>query len=256
MVDLGFSVRSKLSPRNDFIIGLAGVVILIAVWCVVTYGGFVKPMFLPRPTDIWEGLLNFQQREWLFPAIWRSFWRVTKALGLVILIGVPVGVLMGAFAPVDALLRKIIDGAKSVPTTGILGLVVLWLGLDDQGKVVFLFLGSIFYMIILVRNAVQSVNEDYIRVALDIGANRWQMVWRVLLPGALPQIWDAIAVCNGHHVDLYRIGGIYQQQRGESRTRLPAQHQYAPERVRQGFWRIVDYRAHFRVDRLGVAVGA
>ena len=94
-------------------------------------------------------------------------------------------------------MRKIINGAKSVPTTGILGLVVLWFGLDEQGKIVFLFIGSIFYMIILVKNAVANVNEDYVRVAVDIGANRWQIIWRVILPGALPQIWEAIAVCNG-----------------------------------------------------------
>jgi len=52
-------------------------------------------------------------------------------------------------------------------------------------------------MIILVKNAVANVNEEYVRVALDIGANRWQIIRRVLLPGALPQIWDAVAVCLG-----------------------------------------------------------
>jgi ABC-type nitrate/sulfonate/bicarbonate transport system permease component len=104
---------------------------------------------------------------------------------------------MGTFAPVDAFLRRIISGAKSVPTTGILGLIVLWFSLEERAKILFLFLGAIFYMVIMVKNAVLNVREDYIRVALDIGANRWQMVSRVLIPGALPQIWDAIAVCNG-----------------------------------------------------------
>ena len=52
-------------------------------------------------------------------------------------------------------------------------------------------------MIILVKNAIKSVSDDYVRVAVDIGANRWQILSRVLVPGALPQIWDAIAVCVG-----------------------------------------------------------
>ena len=190
-------IRGKLSPRADLVIGLAGIGALVAVWCVLTYGGMVKPLFLPTPTGIWAGLLDFQQRHWLFPAIWRSFWRVTRALGWVVLIGVPIGVSMGAFAPVDALLRKIVNGAKSIPTTGLIAPVVLWFGIEEPGKIVFLFLGAIFYMVILVKNAIQSVDEEYLRVALDIGANRWQTIARVLLPGALPQIWDAIAVCNG-----------------------------------------------------------
>jgi NitT/TauT family transport system permease protein len=192
-----FAIRGRLSPRADLVIGLTGIAAFIAVWCVLTYGGYVKPLFLPTPTDIWEGLAGFHQRHWLFPAIWRSFWRVTRALGWVILVGVPIGVLMGAFAPVDALLRKVVNGAKSIPTTGLIAPVVLWFGIEEPGKIVFLFLGSIFYLIILVKNAIQGVNEEYLRVALDIGANRWQTVGRVLLPAALPQIWDAIAVCNG-----------------------------------------------------------
>jgi NitT/TauT family transport system permease protein len=52
-------------------------------------------------------------------------------------------------------------------------------------------------MIILVKNAILSVNEDYLRVAMDLGASRTQVISKVLLPGALPQIWQAVAVCNG-----------------------------------------------------------
>jgi NitT/TauT family transport system permease protein len=192
-----FQIRGKLSPRADLLIGLAGIATLVVVWCVVTYGGYVRPLFLPQPSGIWEGALEFHQRHWLFPAIGRSFWRVTQSLGLVILIGVPLGVIMGAFAPADAFFRKIVNGGKSVPTTGMVGLIVLWFSIEERAKIVFLFLGAIFYMVILVKNAVLSVNEEYLRVALDIGANRWQTIYRVLLPGALPQIWDAIAVCNG-----------------------------------------------------------
>jgi NitT/TauT family transport system permease protein len=194
---MDFSIRGRLSHRVDLLIGLAGIATLVLVWCVVTYGGYVKPLFLPRPTDIWVGLTEFHQRGWLFPAVGRSFWRVTQSLGWVILIGVPIGLLMGAFAPVDAFLRKVVNGGKSVPTTGIVGLIVLWFSIEERAKIVFLFLGAIFYMVILVKNAVLTVNSEYLKVALDIGASRWQMISRVLLPGALPQIWDAIAVCNG-----------------------------------------------------------
>jgi len=192
-----FDPSKALNDRNDLLIGFAGIATLMLVYCVLTYGGYVGRLFLPTPTGIWEGLVTFDQRHWLFPAIARSFRRVTLSLILVTLVGAPIGILMGAFPAVDAFLRKIVNGGKSIPTTGIAGLIVLWFSIEERAKIVFLFLGAIFYMIILVKNAVQSVNEDYVRVALDIGANRWQVIQRVLLPGALPQIWDAIAVCNG-----------------------------------------------------------
>ncbi len=192
-----FSIRGTLSPRVDLLLGLAGIATLLIIWCVLTYGGYIQPIFLPSPSRIWEGLADFHERGWLTAAIWRSFLRVTESLLLVILVGVPIGLLMGAFPVIDAFLRKLINGAKSVPTTGIVGLIVLWFSIEERAKIVFLFIGAIFYMIILVKNAVLSVSEDYIRVAVDMGASRSQIVTRILVPGALPQIWDAIAVCNG-----------------------------------------------------------
>jgi NitT/TauT family transport system permease protein len=196
-----FAIRGKLRSRTDLLFGIAGIGALIAIWCLLTYGGFVRPVFLPTPTRIWRELVDLQTNPhhdpWLLPSIWRSFWRVTRALFLVILVGVPIGVLIGAFPQVDAFVRKIINGGKAVPISGLLGLTTLWFGFEEKGMVIFIFLGAIFFMIILVKNAVASVNEEYLRVALDVGANKRQVIWRVLLPGALPQIWDAIAVCNG-----------------------------------------------------------
>lgn len=195
MID--FSVRGHLSRRNDLALGWLGVGTLLALWWVVTRFKLVQPVFLPPPSGIWEGLKDFQHHHWLLPSIWGSFWRVARSLVLVTLIGVPLGVLMGTFAPVDAFLRKIVSGAKSIPTTGIVGLIVLWFAIEDKAKIVFLFLGSIFYMIILAKNAIADVTEDYQRVAQDLGATRWQVILKVLLPAAMPQIWDAVAVCNG-----------------------------------------------------------
>jgi len=197
-VDAPFAIRSRIGRSLDLFIGLSGVAVLLVAWWLLTKYNVVGEFFLPKPQSIVQGArdLHYDQQV-LLPAIKRSFLRVTEALGLAILIGVPIGALMGTFSPIDALLRKIINGGKSVPTSGLLGLVVLWFGSSERGKVVFLFLGAIFFMVILVKNAVQSVNDDYVRVAIDLGASRWQTIFRVLLPGALPQIWEAVAVCNG-----------------------------------------------------------
>jgi NitT/TauT family transport system permease protein len=192
-----FAPRRPLSRRSETALGVAGLGLLVAVWCLLTYGGLVGKLFLPTPTRMWEGLLDYHHQGWLLISLWRSFLRVSKALFLVILVGVPIGILMGAFKSVDALLEKILNGAKSVPPTAITGVVVLWFGIDETGKIVFLFLGAIFFMIILVRNGVAGVPDDYVKVALDLGANRGQMIWKVLLPGALPRIWEAVIVCNG-----------------------------------------------------------
>ena len=190
-------IRGQLSKRADTMIGIAGIASLVAIWSFLTYGGYVPRVALPSPTGVWKGAAHFYEQHWLLLSIWRSFLRVSKALVVVVLVGVPLGLLMGAFTPIDSFLRKLLNGAKSVPPTGVLPLVIIWFGIEERGKVVFLFLGAIFFMVIMVRNAVAAVPEDFVRVALDLGANRRQMLWKVLLPGSVPRIWEAIAVCNG-----------------------------------------------------------
>jgi NitT/TauT family transport system permease protein len=189
--------RGHLNRRAEVLLAATGLGLVAAIWCLLTYGGLVARSFLPTPDEIWAGWRDYDHRNWLWPSVWRSSIRVSKALGLVIAVGVPVGLLMGAFKPIDALLQKIVSGAKSVPTTAITGVVILWFGIDEVGKIVFLFLGAIFFMILMVRNAVTGVPDEYIGVALDLGAKRHQLIWQVLLPGALPRIWEAVIVCNG-----------------------------------------------------------
>ncbi|MBS1706314.1 MAG: ABC transporter permease subunit [Armatimonadetes bacterium] len=190
-------VRQKVSPRVDLALGLAGIGVFLAAWAGATYGGLVKPLFLPTPTYILEGLAAFNKSGWLVPAILNSTKRVLLSLLLVVAVGVPFGALMGSFSHFDAVFRKLINGGKSIPTTGLAGLIVLWFSIEERAKIIFLFLGAIFYMILLVRAAFQSVREDYVRVAEDIGATPMQVVSKILFPAALPQIWEAIAVCSG-----------------------------------------------------------
>jgi len=164
---------------------------------LVTYGHFIKPLFLPSPTEVLGGLAHFDDKGWLIPAIYRSFFRVIIALLLVTGIGVPIGVLMGAYTPFDSATNRIVNAFKAIPPTGLIGLIILWFSVEEKAKIVFLFLGSIFYMILLVRNAILAVREDFVVVARDMGARGGQILRKVLLPAALPQIWEAIIVCNG-----------------------------------------------------------
>lgn len=190
-------MRRLLSAREDLMIGVAGMLTLFVIWSWLAYGEIIKPLFLPSPTALWQALVDFNERGWLTAAVVRSLYRVAGALVLVSLIGIPIGLAMGTFPTIDAFLRRPVMGAKSIPVTGLIGLIVLWFSIEERAKIVFLFLGAIFYMILLVRSAALSVSENYLSVAIDMGANRWQVLSRVIFPGALPQIWDAITVCNG-----------------------------------------------------------
>ena len=194
---MALQVRGNISKKQEITCIWIGVLVLVGLWCLLTYGGFVKSLFLPNPSEVLDGLLHFNKLGWLVPAIWHSFLRVAIALGLVVVIGTPLGILMGAYRPFDAMFIRIFNSLKAIPPTGLISLIILWFSVEEKAKVIFLFMGAIFYMILQVRTAVLAVREDYLVVARDIGANSGQIMKKVLIPAAMPQIFESIIICNG-----------------------------------------------------------
>lgn len=192
-----FTVRKKISKGLDTWLGLLAMAIVLGIWCLLTYGRYVQPLFFPSPTDILEATKDLAQRGLLLGSIGISLWRIGQAMLITLSIGISLGLALGCFPVLDSLAHRFIDGLKSVPPTGYLALLILWFGIEEKQKVAFLVFGTVFYMILMTKQAAVNVREEYVTVAIDLGATPWQMLTRVILPGALPQIWDAIIVCNG-----------------------------------------------------------
>ena len=169
-----FKTRNALS--------IIGTLFFLLSWSYVTSLGIVKPIFLPSPIQVFHGLTELMNKGWLQNAIYLSICRVLLAMFLVTVVGTIIGSLMGASRIVNGLLTGIISGGKSIPVTGFLGLVVLWFSIEEKAKIVFLFLVSIFYMILLVRDALQNVrNSDYIDVAKDLVIVSNSLMWSYIV---------------------------------------------------------------------------
>jgi len=76
-------------------------------------------------------------------------------------------------------------------------LFIVWFGIEDLQKVMFLFVGIVVYMLPLVVEAVERVDDVYLQTATTLGASRWQLVWHVLVPGSSPAVGEALRVMNG-----------------------------------------------------------
>jgi ABC-type nitrate/sulfonate/bicarbonate transport system permease component len=123
-----------------------------------------------------------------------SVGRVAAAGMLVVLIGVPLGVLMGASPYLNALLSPLVDPFRSAPIVALLPVLVMWLGIGELMKIVFLFLGAVVYLIPMVRDAIVAVPNVYWLSVRDIGATPWEAVRHAVLPMAMPRIADGVIV--------------------------------------------------------------
>jgi NitT/TauT family transport system permease protein len=191
-----FALREPLSRSIGLVLGLLLPVLVLAVWCAASYGGFAPPDFLPSPTEVVRGTLQLFIDYDLWSAIWISTRRIALAFLLASGLALPLGVLMGAFEPVNRMFEPVMAPLRYMPISAFIPLLILWFGIYESEKVAFLFLGVFVYLLPVVVTAIRAVPEELVQTSLTLGASKWQAVRTVLVPAALPEIFDSFRVMN------------------------------------------------------------
>ncbi len=191
-----FALRAPLPKATALVLGFVMPVIVLAAWCVASYGGLAPPDFLPSPTEVVKGTLQLFLKYDLWEAILVSTRRIALAFLLASAVALPLGILMGAFTPVNRLFEPIVSPLRYMPISAFIPLLILWFGIYEKQKIAFLFLGVFVYLLPVVVSAIRAVPEEYVQTALTLGASRGQVVRTVLLPAAAPEIWDSFRVMN------------------------------------------------------------
>jgi ABC-type nitrate/sulfonate/bicarbonate transport system permease component len=190
---------APLAPQTRRWLGVGAVLTVLLLWALIAGAGWVGPNRLPPPWQVakafgylaWDGE---NQRSLLLNATMWSVGRVLAAAALVIAIGIPIGVLMGAAPRINAALSPLIDPFRSAPVVALLPIMVMWFGIGEWMKVLFLFVGAVVFLIPMVRDAVIAVPQAYWVSARDLGATPWEAVRHAVLPMAMPRIADAVIV--------------------------------------------------------------
>lgn len=179
--------------------GIGSVATVLLLWGLVAGLALVGPNKLPAPWDVakafaylaWDGE---NQRSLLWNATLWSVGRVLAGAVMMLIIGLPIGVMMGASPRINAALSPLIDPFRSAPVVALLPIMVMWFGIGEWMKVIFLFIGGVVYLIPMVRDAMQAVPQAYWVGARDLGATPWEAVRHAVLPIAMPRIADAVIV--------------------------------------------------------------
>ena len=186
-----------LAPSQQRWIGLASVATVLLLWSALSASGLLSKNQLPSPLAVAQALAYlgwYEGKSALAVATMWSVGRVATASALVMLVGIPLGVLMGASPKVNAVFSPLIDPFRSAPVAALLPIMVMWFGIGEFMKIAFLFVGSIVYLTPLVRDAIRAVPEEYLVAAKDIGATQFECITKVLVPLAMPRIMDAVIV--------------------------------------------------------------
>jgi NitT/TauT family transport system permease protein len=191
-----FALRQAIPQTTAMVVGLFAPLLVIGGWCVLTYGGFAPPDFLPSPTEVVRGTLQLFIQYDLWGSIFISTRRIFVAFLLASAVALPLGVLMGSFEMVNRFFEPVMAPLRYMPISAFIPLLILWFGIYERQKIAFLFLGVFVYLLPVVVSAIRLVPEELVQTALTLGASRWQVIRTVLLPAALPEIFDSFRVMN------------------------------------------------------------
>jgi NitT/TauT family transport system permease protein len=190
-------VREAVPQRKARVLALAGLLSFLAVWCVLSYTGLVPTVILPSPTEVIRAFPVLHFEEALVRSAGWSLYRVGMGFVLSALVAIPLGLLMGTFPAVKHFLSPLVDPLRFLPISALVPLFLVWFGIEETMKIMLLFVGTFVYLLPLVVEAVENVDDVYLQTATTLGASRWQLVRHVLVPGSLPAIGEALRVMNG-----------------------------------------------------------
>jgi NitT/TauT family transport system permease protein len=129
--------------------------------------------------------------------IWASTQRILIGFAISAAVGVPLGILMGSFRSVQALFEPVISFARYLPASAFIPLLIVWLGFEESEKVAIIIIGCFFQLTLLVTDISAGVQKELLSIAYTLGATRWQVFTRVLIPASLPGVVDTLRIIIG-----------------------------------------------------------
>ncbi len=195
-IDMAELARQR-ARRRDRIISLASPLGLLLLWEVCVHAGLVDRRFFPAPSSIvaagWELAIAGKLHGHVGISLQR--------LGLGFLLGgipaLTIGILMGIWRPMHALVSPLIAATYPIPKSSILPLILLIFGLGEMSKIVMVAIGVFFPLCINSTAGVLQINKVYMDVGKSYKASSWNTFWTIALPGALPFIMTGVRLGAG-----------------------------------------------------------
>jgi ABC-type nitrate/sulfonate/bicarbonate transport system permease component len=192
-----WALRIPPSRTTRRLVGAGAVGTVVLLWWLATTGldsedRLISRVILPSPAEVIRSFPSLLNERALLQSIAATLQRVLVGFGLAALVGVPLGILAGSWRVIEAAGAPLALFGRNLPIAALIPLTILWFGIDETQKVMFIFIACVPFVYADALGAVVGVPDRYVETAQTLGANRSQIVSKVLVPLALPDIYNSL----------------------------------------------------------------
>lgn len=192
--------KSIIPKINKYgIMAVISVLVFLLIWQLLVYYGVLSQKSLPMPTQVFITFIEKLSSPnpdgaVLQQNIWISLKVATSGLLLAILIGVPLGLLMGWYKGIDRFVRPFFELVRPIPPIAWIPLTILWIGIGMKAKAMIIFFASFIPSLINAYTGIKSTNQTLINVAKTYGASNFKIFLTIGVPSAMPMAFAGIRI--------------------------------------------------------------
>ena len=195
------SIRKEVSPRVRWTLAFVSWGFLVALWIVLTHWEILPPFSLPKPMGVIRAFARLWTEYDLLGNVFQSWWRIAQAFFWCAVVAIPLGILMASFRWLFELVNPVAAPMRAMPLTAFLPAFIALFGMDETMKVAFLWFGMFFYLLAVVVEEANRVDNALLETAYTLGAKRRHALW-LIFRASFPSIFASFRI-------LYDIGWTY-----------------------------------------------
>lgn len=190
-------IRKPISKNNYRILAVLGFAIVLAIWIILDEFKLVNTLFLPTPWAVVEKFIaNIKDGSLISDAL-ISIYRIVMGFLLSAVLAIPIGILCACYTPVSGLNRPLCEFIRYLPVPAFVPLLMVWTGIGETSKILIVFIGTYFQMILMVIDDANAVSDDLLASGYTLGATNRQAIFSILIPAMAPDLLNTCRMMIG-----------------------------------------------------------
>lgn len=222
--------------RPKYLVGAAAVVAAIAAWQIAVMMELKPKLVLPGPLDVLRQAVTMFQDNGFWADMGASAQELVIGLFFAVIIGLPVGLLIGWYKAVDWALSPFITFLYATPRIAMTPLIIVWFGFGIAPKGIIVFLMAVFPIVINTAQGMHALEQGFVRVAQCFGASDLQLFRTVALPGTVPFIAGGLRLAVGQALIGVYVAELSGSQHGVGLMMNTAAQQYQSSKIFVGLF--------------------